>query len=97
MRFHVFERKVKGKPNMEPEKVPPFMFQQMPSHKYERTVTIKDKDGKDINKLKVIKLINNEGLRLGGSTWHCESCHQKIAYNNAGAHILPSKYEEAKN
>jgi hypothetical protein len=59
--------------------VPPFVFQQMLSHNYECTVTIKDKDGKDINKLKVVKLINNEGLRLQCDTLYCDSCHHKIA------------------
>jgi hypothetical protein len=48
---------------VEPKKVHPFMFQQIPSQ-YERTVTISYKDGKDINKLKVFKLIKNEGLNL---------------------------------
>jgi hypothetical protein len=82
---------------MDPNKVPPFMFQHMLSHKYERNVTIKDKDGKYIKKLKVTKLIKTEGLCIDGNTLYCDSCHQKNAYNNARAHIFTSKHEEAKN
>jgi flagellar basal body rod protein FlgG len=73
---------VKGKPKVEPKKVPPSMFQQMLGHNHERTVTIKDKDVRYINKLKVVKLIKNEGLRLDGDTLYCDSCHHKIAYKN---------------
>jgi hypothetical protein len=59
--FLFFQRKVKGKPKVEPKKVSLFMPQKMLNLKYKRNVTIKDKDGKDSNKLKVVKLIKNEG------------------------------------
>jgi hypothetical protein len=61
----------------------PFVFQQMLSHNYERTVTIKDKDGKEVKKFKVVKLIRTDGLHLQGDTLYCDLCHHKIAYKNA--------------
>jgi hypothetical protein len=94
--FRVFQRKVKGKPKVESRKVPPFMLQKMLSHKYERTVSTTNMDGKDIKKLKVIKLFKNEGVRLDGDTFYCDSCHHKISYNNVRARIFTTKHEEAK-